>query len=363
MNLLKGAVPLKLLGGKDIISVDFGSSEMKVVQGKYSKKNIMISKSFSLSLPKDIYMDGEIQDMDQLSYLFRNALSENKMVGKEAYGVINSTKVIMREITMPKVENSQIESVLKYQLEEYLPVNPEEYVVKFINLGLVLDDGIEKLNILLVGVPRIIVESHFNLFRNVGLKPAALDHSGNAISKLIHFGESINNSFDSRDTIASIDMGYESTVLTITEQGVMKVSRSTDVGVKDMIIGLGDLLGLSEEEIIDNLNDIDDVNDEFDININSTEYKLVEGIKSNLINILDRTEMIFRYYKTRDVGNEINLILLLGGMSKINGIEKLCENYLNTPCVKLISLDKVKFGDNLSNYSNAIGALIRLDEV
>ncbi len=39
------------------------------------------------------------------------------------------------------------------------------------------------------------------------------------------------------------------------------------------------------------------------------------------------------------------------------------SNYLNRTCVKLNSLDKVKFNGDLSKYANAIGALIRVNGV
>ena len=73
--------------------------------------------------------------------------------------------------------------------------------------------------------------------------------------------------------------------------------------------------------------------------------------------------MIFRYYRTREIGNDINLVLLHGGLSNIKGIDKLFTESFNIPCVKLDSISKVKFNGNLSKYANAIGGLIRLDGV
>lgn len=268
----------------------------------------------------------------------------------------------MRDISMPKVEEKQIESILSYQLSDYLPVDPEDYVVKFINLGTKIEDDNERLSILLIGVPRIIVESHLNLFKNVGLKPAVLDYAANAINKLINFGESINNFYDNKETIACIELGYESTSLTLTQEGVIKVSRVNELGAKNILVELQNRFnGLSEQDLITKISEIEDISEEF--NPISDEYNLAEGIKSSLGGILDSIEMIFRYFKTREIGNDICLIILHGGMLNINGIEKLFSNYYDYPCVKIDSLSKVKFNGDLSKYANAIGGLIRLSEV
>jgi type IV pilus assembly protein PilM len=273
--------------------------------------------------------------MDQMGYLLRNGLPNKKIASKDTYGVINSSRIIMRDITLPKVEENQIEAILKYQLEDYLPVDPDEYVVKHLVLGIIMEDDVEKLKVLLICVPNDIVVSHLNLFKNIDLKPIILDYHGNAISKLMNFGELVNNTYINDSTIACIDLGYECTSLTITKEGHIEVSRIVDAGTSEFISNFKSRSeDLSEDEI-------------------KAYYK----------DILYQIEMIFRYYRTREIGKEINLIVIHGTMSDINGIEEMFSNYFDRPCIKLDSLSKVKFNEDLSKYAVAIGGLIRVGEV
>lgn len=55
---------MSFLSSKNTISIDFGTDSIKVVEGKYSKKGIVISKNFAVPVPRDLYINGEIQDMD-----------------------------------------------------------------------------------------------------------------------------------------------------------------------------------------------------------------------------------------------------------------------------------------------------------
>ena len=60
---------------------------------------------------------------------------------------------------IPKVEDNEIDSIIHYQLEDYIPINAEDYVVNHLKLGPIMDEGIEKINLMLVCVPKSIVES------------------------------------------------------------------------------------------------------------------------------------------------------------------------------------------------------------
>lgn len=322
---------MNLINIKNTLSMDFNADEIRVVEGKFTKKGIIVSKSLSIPLPDGLYIDGEIQDMNQLVYILKKELSDNKISQGNVYGVVNSTNIIMREIAIPKVDDNQVEAILSYQLAEYLPVNPEEYVVKHMPIGTISVDGIEKLNILLIGIPKDIVESHLNLFKNINLKPQVLDFAGNSINKLVYFNDCINGQYIEK-AIACIDLENDSVGLTITQEGIIKVSRVIKVEIDA-------------------------------INPDSQDYKLVSGLKTNINELLYNIDMVFRYFKTREVGNDIDLILLHGGMSDIEGIEQLFTKYFDKPCIRLNDLSKVKFGGDLAKYANAIGALIRIGEV
>ena len=135
---------LEFFRSRKALSIDFGAEEIKIVEGKATKKGLIINKSFSVKLPEGTYKDGEIIDMENLSYLLKTGLSGNSVGSMDVHGVINSSKVIMRDITMPMVSDDHITSILSYQLEDYIPINPEEYVVKFIKLGTIFEDEVEK---------------------------------------------------------------------------------------------------------------------------------------------------------------------------------------------------------------------------
>ena len=322
--------------------MEFGADEVKVVEGRFNKKNIIINKCFTIPIPDGLYEDGVIKDMENFSYILQKELSDKDVSHGEAYVVINSSNIIIREISIPKVEEKQIASILKYQLDEYLPVDPEGYVVQHIPLNIIAEDDAEKQNIMLVGVPKFMVETHFNLLQNLGLKPVALDYAGNAISKLIRFNDSINGLYDRNTTIACVGLEQKSTALNITNKSLISISR------------------VVKEEISPTVNDTSFMG--FDESYDQ-DVAVASDLRANLAGLLDKIDMVFRYYNSREKDDKIELVLIYGNYSNINGIEELMSSYFDVPCVKLISLDKVKFYGDLAVYANAIGSLIRMNGV
>jgi type IV pilus assembly protein PilM len=333
---------LGLFNKKTTISIEFCSDEVRVVEGRYNKKNIIVDKCFAIPVSEGLYEDGVIKDMEKFSDILQKGLSKNNVSHGDVYGVINSSNIIIREIRIPKVETKQIASILNYQMDEYLPVDPEGYVVQYIPLNIVEEEGVELQNVMLVGVPKFMVETHLNLLQNLGLKPVVLDYAGNAISKLIRLNDSVNGVYDKDITIACLDLEHESTALNITDNGLMSISRV----VKEEI---------SPVAYEPTFKTFDESYDH--------DVAVVSSLRGNLAVLLDRIDMVFRYYNSRETDNNIELVLIYGNYSHIDGIEELMSSYFDIPCVKLNVLDKVKFFGDLAMYANAIGALIRVNGV
>lgn len=350
-----------LKNGK-IVSLDFGSDSIKGVEGRYNKKGLLVDKCFTIELPKNLYTDGEITDLDQMTYLLKSGLSEYGIGQDDAHCVVNSSTVVMREVTLPKVSPAEVEAIINYQLEDYIPINAEDYIVKYISLGSRVEEGIEKLLLMLVGIPRTMIQSHLTLLKNVNLKPAVMDYHGNAIAKLIANGGMINETYAPNNTVACIDLGAKSTSLSIVEDGIIRVARELDTGSDYFFKEIEKKAPMyEEEEIIKLLSQLDDINRK--PAGDSDEVVAIETLRDSLYEMYDKIEMIFRYYKTREVSNEINLIMLYGGLSKVKGLEKMFRDFFGIDTVVLKSMEKVKLNGDLNRYANAIGGLVRYSEV
>lgn len=349
---------------KKVLSIDFGSSHIKIIEGQASKKGLSILKAFSLNLLKESYEDGKVLDSYTISELIKTSLKKQKLTTQYAYCIINSSEIISREVTIPKVPEKEIASIIGYQLDDFLPIDSEQYIVQHMVIDTIMENEVEKLSILLIAIPKPMVLSHLELLQNAGLKPQVLDFQGNTMAKLMGFNEIINDNYNTRDmVVASVDIGYDSSKLTIIKNGKIEVTRVLELGAQDLYHNISSLFdySLDENESGEKVRKIEDINggnEEF-----TDYYRLLNITKSTMNTLFEKIETIFTYYRTRDMRNDINIIVLQGGLSNIKGLENLFSNYFNIPTTVLSKMDKIKFDGDLSKYSNAIGGLIRISEV
>lgn len=347
---------------KNIISIDVGSYEIKIIEGRNTKEGIKVNKSLSFQIPENVYVNGYIKDEKSLRDKIREELKKNKINQGISYISIKSSAIISREIPFPVLSSKEIEGILKYQLEEYLPMDSSKYIIQHKIIGKFFDDGNEKLNVLVVAIPKDMVDMHYSFLKEIGLKPEVMDYQSNSISKLISYVDKVNDNIDvTGKTIAAVDLGYDSTNITIIENGMIQTSRVIELGGRHLDNNAMSLIAMTDEELLTKKIEIDDVSI---IEGGYSEHnRYVNIVKTTIEGIIDRIDKVVKYHISKQIDNEIDIVLLYGGLSNINGVEKLFANYFNIPTFNIKKIDKVNTLDDVNKYLNCISALIRDDEV
>lgn len=352
---------LSFKGSQRVLVLDIGAYSIKVVEGKENKKGIVVNKFFTIRTPAGVLKDGSILDKDLLNYVISEELKKRKIKTKDVYLTINSSKILTREITIPKVDEDDIESLLRFQIEEYIPVSMDDYVIQHKALETFYEDNTEKMNLLIIAVPKEMVEDYLDLIRNLNLNPIVMDYQPNSIAKLIQYNNFINNTYPTEElTFANIDIGYDSTKISIVKNGNILVSRIIEVGGSYIDQSILNFNETSFEEIEDEKLKIEDINraDE-----DSGSHRVIDIIRTSMVLLSEKIDMVFRYYLSRRPDNTINLILITGGVSNIKGLDNMFSNIFNIPAISIESLDNVDFKGNFSDYANSIGTIIRTSGV
>lgn len=349
---------LSSLFSKEIVSIDIGSYETKVVEGKVSNSNIEIGKYFSFLTPKGTYKKGYILNEKLLANTIKEELSKHKIKANNTYISIKSPSIFTREIKLPNVGKEEIDGILKYQLDEYLPIDIEEYVVQYRTMGKIYENSLEKNNLLLIAIPKKIVEDNLNLLETLDLKPRVLDFQSNGVTKFIGYNSIINNKIDTEaKTFALLDLGFENTNVTISKNSQLQVARIIEIGGDYLNNNILNFFDYNEEQLEKEKKDIKYINiidEEY-----TKENRLANIVSTSIEEIMKRIDTIFKYYTSREIGNEIHTIVLYGGLSNIKGVDKLFENYYSIPTIKLKCADRIFFAEDMSKYINCISSLIR----
>lgn len=356
-------VKSKLMGSKSkkMLSMDFGTRSIKIVEGKFKKGRLDIGKSYLLRLNEGVYEDGRIRDRDMLKATIDSFIKLSDIKTEEVVAVVHSTDILTRDVVLPNLSPEEIDGILRYKISDYIPIDPEEYLVQYISQGVFMEDGVEKLKIFIIAMPKTIAEEHFNLLKDLGLKPKVLDFQSNAIRKLLSFNETIkDNPMIKGKTVTSIDIGFFSTKLTIVKDSHIEISRMIPLGIRNLFENIDESIDLTDREILNVAFDLKEINTkalEFE-----EKLEIDVALNSFLSRVFDSLEMIFRYYNSQEPGNAVDLILLQGDISTVEEVREKFEDYLN---IKTLGIDSLLgiLDEDLHLYSNAVGSLIRGEDI
>ncbi|QEK12131.1 type IV pilus assembly protein PilM [Crassaminicella thermophila] len=352
---------------KNVLSVDIGTYNIKMVVGKYINNNVIIDNVFSLPTPPNVVQDGQITNIDKLKDIIYDALKNRKIKTKKVIFTLESTSIITRELLLPYVKEKDLEQMLEYEIQQQFPTTLEEYVIQYKKLEEVDEIDSKKIRILVATLPKIIAQNYLELVKKLNLKPIALDSHSNAISKLFHKNVKINdeqvsknenaieinidkNALDENKTIAIVDLGYENININIIDDGILKFSRLLTVGGKEIDIHIANT---------------------FNISLKDAEKKKRENvmlydniIRSCVNDWIEEMQRIFKYYTSRKPGNKIDKIYLLGGQANLTDIDQYFKENFYIPIQKIermsnINLEHLKLDFDIKVYLNAIGAIIR----
>ena len=333
-----------LFKNKKTLSIDFDTRSVKIVEASFKKDRLNIYDTFTIDLPEGTYEDGYIIDPGLLRDTLDSFLRLNEVKREDASVVLNSTDILTREIVLPNVTDEEVDGILKYQINDYIPIDVDEYVVQYLDQGVFMEEGNEKRKLFISAMPKEIVVSFLDLLADLDFKPKVLDFKSNAIRKLVDYNiDSIG-----KETVAVVDIGYTNTSLSILKEGYIEVSRTLILGIRE-VLDRGEL-NSSEEERMEELLSLE----ESDIVKEGLENSLEDFLRS----LFEQLDMVFRYYNSAEVNNSIDLIFVQGDIVKLKKVEEMFEEYLSIETTSIDSLDE-EMEEELYLYGTAIGAILR----
>lgn len=362
INKLKSLGKSSRKKDKEVIVFDIGTSSIKVLIGKFYRNKVVVRDCVIEKTPEGSVIDGAIINILALESVVKRIIDENDIKVKDVICTTNSSSIINREIYIPKVDKSEMDTVIKFEIQEYLPINLNNYIVQYIELGEEEVDGKEKIKVNVIAYPEKVARTYYEFIKNLGLKPYALDTTFNSLNKIVKVSKEINEyEYNDGDTLAFIDMGAASVNVNIYKDEKLDFTRLLKFGGNEIDEALKNKCNISQ-------NAFERVKFQ-EVNLIDLEE---EGPSAVVRDIIEKwtseIDRIFKFYKSRDIGNKIDRIFIYGGVSKTKGIESYLSGRFATKVRRVKELSNVYFEDNrdgeasIEKYVNAIGALIRLDE-
>ncbi len=345
---------------KLVLSIDLGSHSIKAVEGKIQKNIINVNKLIEVETPEGTVIDGRIIDEDTIIKTLAKLIRENNIRARDVIFTTNSSSIINRDILVPSVAVEEMDTVVRYEIQQYLPINLDDYVIQFVFLDEIVDDTGMKLKVNVTAFPERMALSYYNIINSLGLNPYVLDVTYNSINKIANYGDyTLNNGQVIGGTVAFIDMGATSIDVSILKNGKLDFTRMLKIGGDNIDYALSEKMNISIKSI--ELIKMKEV-DLLETYKGDVQTLTIQGVVDE---VLDELERVIQFYKNKS-NSSIDILYIFGGMSNIKNLESYLNKRLNIRVSKIKEINNVNLGNDalftkdLSLYLNALGSIIRL---
>lgn len=346
---------------KNVISIDIGAQSIDLVVGKKAKKLYIIDDAFTIPTPLDCFSDGRLTNVEALAEIIKQYIFEKNIKARDLIFTLSSSGIITREIVLLAIKSEILESMINFEISQYLPDDLSQYIVEYKYLEGFDEDGVKKSRILVAAVQKSIVDGYYELANLLGLNPVAMDISSNAIAKLMLDPTAVNEeSFNSLDTIATIDIGYASLNITILNEGRIGLSRIITQGSSAIDKCIADKfeIPIIEAEKIK----LEELDLDPEAELTPSGIKQLESVEYTINEWIRDIEKIIMFYESENADKKVGTVFIYGGGSNMKGLAKFMQKSMNIPTFGLNLINNIKLNNkindiNMKHYFNAIGAI------
>lgn len=316
---------------KHIISLDVGHKSIKAVEGQVlNDGRIKIFSKASIDLPEGCFENGIINDRQLFTQSLSAVLKKIHGSAKDVVLSFESTEVIKRNLTVPKVSDEDLADLLRYEITEYLPIDINNFVMQHKRIGEV-DEG--KVEVQLVAVPQTIVTDIYEVIKELGYNPIGMDLHTNGLETLVSRSRRYKEG-----TVAFVDIGYRYTNIIIFQKGKFVFNRLVSIGVNIFDQAMGSIVDDDDNVVGDPVSvRIGEIWKQYRygdlslIQMDDEERLFIDEIVNTMDMLLDEIDKVVKYYNNRETGNHIDDYRLYGYGGLIPGMAEALSTRFEAP--------------------------------
>jgi type IV pilus assembly protein PilM len=230
------------MASTQLVGVDIGSGSIRAVEvSGVGTKRPNVARFFSLALPEGAVKNGEVIEVNTVAAALKQLWNAAKFGSKEVVLGVGNAKVLVRDLTVPKLSQAEIRESLPTHVQEMLPVPVADALLDFYPISEGMSETGPVVTGLLVAAIKDAVLANVKAVQLAGLTPVGVDLIPFALTRLTSPSRMIGN-------VAHIDIGARTTNVIVTSGGVPQFVRIIANGGHDLTAALADRLSISELE-------------------------------------------------------------------------------------------------------------------
>ena len=306
---------------KKFLGIDIGTTSIKVVELAGSRTRIKLQNYGEIGPP--MFYEKPFRTFEKSTLLLSNQdiakaigaiFKEAKIENREAIFSIPDFSTFFTFLELPPMTEEEISSAVQFKARQHVPLPLSGVALDWTIIeGEPSNHKKPELKILLVAVPNEVINQYQEIARLSQIRLLALEAEV--------FGLARSLIKDKKGIIALVDVGAQSTTISVIEKGILKITYSFDVSGNELTRLLSKSLNIS-------YNKAEELKRRHGVGFSEMQ---VGRILSPLIDLmLSEVEKISQNFYQAE-GKEVEKVIIAGGSALLPGLKDYSSDRLKKP--------------------------------
>ena len=342
------------------LSIEAESTQIRVGEVEISGRKGRMLQCFCVPVPQGSVEDGQIRDTKGLGELLRQQLNERGIRTRKAWFVTGSTRIASREVQIPLVKKSRIQSIIEANATDYFPIDVTKYVMSYIILGITGEKGKKgeeaeqkkaadqerQYRLMVYASPKAISTAYYEFAQSAGLTLSGITFTGNTMY------QTVQEEYTSGAHIL-IKVELENTGISIIRDGKLSFQRNINYGIESAVETIrsfpqfGDRLEV--QDALQLLSEKKWIYPSLDGQIGEEPDTVKSEVTESLRYLVGNISRIMDYYISRNGDVNFESIVLCGMGGQVQGLTELLTQELGQKVELLTKIVRYSVPDTNKN--------------
>ena len=319
---------------KNVIGLDIGSSAIKMIHMKGSKRGYQLQHFGIANLPPEAIIDGALMNSTVIVSTIRDLLQSQRIRHKEAGIAISGHSVIIKKITLPAMTEEELEESIQWEAEQYIPFDINDVNI---DVQVLTPEPSEQgqMDVLLVAAKKDMINDYLAVVQEAGLTPMVVDVAAFCVENAFE----TNYDLPTSDTIVLVNIGASVININVLADGTTAFTRDISMGGNQFTEEIQKQLSVSYDEA-EALKLGGGATVDADSVVPQEVERVIVSVSETLAGEIQRS---LDFYAATAADSQISRIYLSGGTCTIPSLYKIIENKVGVPVEVMNPFRNIEF--------------------
>jgi len=319
------------------VGLDIGSSSVKLVHLKESKRGYQLVAYGSAPLPPEAIVDGALMNSTAIVQAIQELVAQQKVKAKEVAIGVRGHSVIIKKISLPRMSQDELDESIQWEAEQYIPFD-----VKDVNIDTQIltpeADAAGQMDVLLVAAKKDMINDYTAVCAEAGVAATVVDVDAFAVQN------AFESNYDSTpgQPVVLINVGAAVTNINVVMNGMATFTRDITMGGNAFTEEIQKQVNISYEEAealkVGGQGEVDAV-------VPQEVERVIQGVADQMGGEIQRS---LDFFAATAPESHVVRVFLSGGTARIPALFKVVEQRAGVPVevlnpFKKIEVDNRKF--------------------